>query len=72
LFVPMAKDLNIDEILCIKHDRKTDNTGTFSFKNRCFQILDQGFPIISAIKTFKCLLILVSESRFHTKRKAMM
>ena len=56
LFVPMTKDLNIDEILCIKHDRKTDNTGTFSFKNRCFQILEQGFPIISAMKTLQVLM----------------
>lgn len=56
LFVPMAKDLNIDEILCVKHDRKTDNAGTFSFKNRCFQILDNGFPIISARKTIQVLM----------------
>lgn len=48
LFVPLRKDCRIDEILCIKHSRKTDNAGTFSFKNRCFQILDEGFPIISA------------------------
>ena len=38
----------IDAILCVKHKRKTDNAGTFSFKNRCFQTLNEGFPIINA------------------------
>lgn len=56
LFVPVQKALNIDEILCIKHTRKTDNAGTFSFKNRCFQILDEGFPIISARREIQVLV----------------
>lgn len=48
IFVPLAQDIDIDSILCVKHTRKTDAAGTFSFKNRCFQILDAGFPIINA------------------------
>ena len=48
IFVPLAPGTGIDSILCVKHSRKTDAAGTFSFKNRCFQILDQGFPIINA------------------------
>lgn len=56
LFVPLNKGVNIDEILCIKHSRKTDNAGTFSFKSRCFQVLDEGFPIISARREIQVLV----------------
>jgi len=56
IFVPLKEGTNIDEILCVKHSRKTDNAGTFSFKNRCFQILDKGFPIISARREIKVLV----------------
>lgn len=48
IFVPLAENADIDSILCIKHTRKTDAAGVFSFKNRCFQILDRGFPVISS------------------------
>ncbi len=50
IYVPLAKGINIDDYLCIKHSRKTDAAGVFSFKNRCFQILDNGFPIVGAHK----------------------
>lgn len=56
LFVPLKEGTDIDEILCIKHTRKTDNAGTFSFKNRCFQILDNGFPIISSRREITVLI----------------
>lgn len=56
LFVPLQTGVNIDEILCIKHTRKTDNAGTFSFKSRCFQVLDEGFPIISARREIQVLI----------------
>ena len=56
LYVPLRKDVDIDSILCVKHARKTDNAGTFSFKNRCFQILDEGFPVISARKEIQVLI----------------
>jgi len=56
LFVPLQKQIDIDDILCIKHPRKTDNAGTFSFKNRCFQVLDQGFPIISSRREIEVLV----------------
>lgn len=54
--MPLKQGINIDEILCIKHTRKTDNAGTFSFKSRCFQILDNGFPIISARREIRVLI----------------
>ena len=56
IYVPLQSGINIDEILCIKHARKTDNAGTFSFKSRCFQILDNGFPIISARREINVLI----------------
>ena len=56
IFVPLAEHLDIDTILCIKHKRKTDAAGTFSFKNRCFQILDEGFPILRARREIMVLL----------------
>lgn len=56
IFVPLKEGTDIDENLCIKHKRKTDNAGTFSFKNRCFQILDNGFPIISARREIVVLI----------------
>ncbi|MFR7977434.1 MAG: hypothetical protein ACLU6F_05705 [[Ruminococcus] torques] len=48
--------MNLDSILCVKHTRKTDAAGTFSFKNRCFQILDEGFPIINARREITVLI----------------
>lgn len=56
LFVPLTPTVDIDDYLCIKHTRKTDNAGTFSFKNRCFQILDKGFPVISARREIQVLI----------------
>lgn len=56
LFVPLAKGTDIDSILCVKHTRKTDAAATFSFKNRCFQILDKGFPIINARREITVLM----------------
>lgn len=56
IFVPLAEGMDIDAILCVKHRRKTDAAGTFSFKNRCFQILDEGFPIINARREIEVLL----------------
>ena len=37
IFVSAAKDLNLDSILCVKHTRKTDAAGTFSFKIGVFK-----------------------------------
>ena len=56
IFVPLSKGIDLDSILCVKHTRKTDAAGTFSFKNRCFQILDQGCPIINARREITVLI----------------
>lgn len=55
-FVPLKEELDIDSVLCVKHKRKTDAAGTFSFKNRCFQILNKGFPIINARREITVLM----------------
>ena len=56
LFFPLADSIDIDSILCIKNSRKTDSAGTFSFQNRCFQILDNGFPIINSRREISVLM----------------
>ena len=48
IFAPFSADTDIDSILCVKHKRKTDLVGIFSFRNQCFQIIDRRFPIINA------------------------
>lgn len=70
LFVPPKEGLSVDEILCIKHTRKTDNAGTFSFKNRCFQILDQGFPIVSSRKEIEVLIHPRYGIRVHYQKRS--
>ena len=42
--------------LILTISRKTDAAGTFSFKNRCFQIQDNGFPIINARREITVLI----------------
>ena len=54
--MPLSGQTDIDSILCVKHTRKTDAAETFSFKNRCFQILDNGFPIINARREITVLI----------------
>lgn len=46
LFVPFKENEDIDNYLCIKDTRKMDSTGVFSFKNKQFQVIDDGFPLI--------------------------
>lgn len=44
IFVPVSNATILDNILCIKAQRKTDKTGVFSFKGKTFQILKDGKP----------------------------
>ena len=48
LFVPYTHREKIDDILCVKEARKTDNAGCFSFKGQRFKVLDEGRPLIPA------------------------
>lgn len=44
IFVPVANPSTLDDILCIKAQRKTDKTGVFSFKGKTFQLFKDGKP----------------------------
>ena len=44
IFVPVSAVSVLDEILCIKVQRKTDKTGAFSFKGKAFQLIKDGKP----------------------------
>ena len=48
MFVEYKHTESIDDILCIKEERKTDNAGVFSFKGQRFKVLDEGYPLIPA------------------------
>ncbi len=42
IFVPVSATSVLDNILCIKVQRKTDKTGVFSFKGKTFQLVKNG------------------------------
>ena len=46
IFVRLADGVDIDDFLCVKKKRTTDSAGVFSFAGRCFQILDDGYPVV--------------------------
>lgn len=46
LFVKYDDSYDIDDYLCVKHNRKMDNAGSFSINRKCFKVLDKGFPLI--------------------------
>jgi len=56
IYVSLRKDVDIDTILCVKEKRRTDNAGVFSFGNKAFQIVDDGFPIISKGQKIEVLI----------------
>lgn len=56
LFVQYDNNYDLDEYLCVKHDRKMDNAGTFSINRKCFKVLDKGFPIIPRKATVSVLI----------------
>ena len=45
MFIPVSDASILDDILCIKAQRKTDKTGVFSFKGKTFQLLKDGNPV---------------------------
>lgn len=44
IFIPVGNASILDDILCIKAQRKTDKTGMFSFKGKTFQLYKDGKP----------------------------
>ena len=43
-FVPLPKNINLDELLVTKFTRVIDNSGCFSFYNKKFQIISKDIP----------------------------
>jgi transposase len=46
IFVPLIRGEDLDNILCVKETRTMDSAGVFSFRNRSFKVLDEGYPLI--------------------------
>lgn len=43
-FIPVPKNTNLDELLCVKINRVIDNSGTFSLNNCKFQVETKDIP----------------------------
>jgi transposase len=56
IFVPYEHNYDIDRFLCVKHTRKTDNAGTFSINRACFQVIDEGYPLIPPKASIEVLI----------------
>lgn len=56
IWVSLLESVDIDTILCIKKQRKTDAASCFSFKGRCFKINTQGYPLVPAKKIVDVLI----------------
>lgn len=48
-FIPLPKNINLDELLVTKFTRVIDNSGCFSFYNKKFQIIAKNIPPKSRI-----------------------
>ena len=48
VYVPLRPDVRLDEILCVKDERRMDAAGVFSYKGKCFRVLDEGYPLVPA------------------------
>ena len=55
MYVPLRADVRLDDILCVKDERKMDSAGVFSYKGKCFKVLDEGYPLIPAKATVTVL-----------------
>jgi len=67
IFIPYTHKEDIDTILCIKETRKTDNAGSFSFRNETFKVLDEGHPLIPAKASIEVLVSVRSAIRVRYK-----
>jgi transposase len=67
IFVPYNHPQSIDDILCVKVMRKTDNAGSFSFKGQRFKVLDEGYPLIPAKAEIEVLVTLRDSIRVRYK-----
>ena len=69
IFIPYNHHDSIDDILCVKASRKTDNAGSFSFNGNRFRILDEGYPLVPGKAAIE-VLVSVGDSvrvRYHDR-----
>lgn len=52
VFLKLPKRYNLDELLCVKFERKIDNAGVFSLNNSKFQVLDKSLPPKTKVQIF--------------------
>ena len=69
IFIPYTHRESIDDILCVKETRKTDNAGSFSFKGKRFKVLDEGHPLIPAKAEIEVLVTLQDSIRVRYKER---
>ena len=67
IFVPYTHHEDVDDILCVKETRKTDNAGSFSFKGQRFKVLDEGRPLIPAKAEIEVLITVRDAIRVRYK-----
>jgi transposase len=69
IFVPYTHPEKIDDILCVKETRKTDNAGNFSFRGQRFKVLDEGYPLIPAKAEIDVLVNMSDSVRVRYKNR---
>jgi transposase len=67
IYIPYTHRESIDDILCVKETRKTDNAGSFSFKGQRFKVLDEGCPLIPAKAQIEVLINIQDSIRVRYK-----
>lgn len=67
LFIAYIGREHIDDILCVKETRKTDNAGSFSFRGQRFRVMDEGYPLIPAKASVEVLIGVHSAIRVRYK-----
>lgn len=56
IYVPYDHREDIDNILCVMESRKMDAAGVFSYRNRFFKVLDEGYALIPAKASVEVLV----------------
>jgi hypothetical protein len=56
IFVPYNQNEDLDNILCVKENRKMDSAGIISYHSRFFKVEDEGYPLIPAKATVEVLV----------------
>lgn len=52
VFLKLPKRYNLDELLCVRFERRIDNAGVFSINNSKFQVMDKYLPPKTKIQIY--------------------